>query len=133
MLVQVLLYVYRLRRRGERQSRLEMASEGLLGDLSLEPYEVGWRGRRLLLAYLFEPKTRTELLPRLEAAKVVRVREALTIIGIEAVPRGRKNVEHYRQTWVCSAQPISCDRWPDRPRTQRSSLTGFDPADDDAA
>jgi hypothetical protein len=116
---------------GQRQSRSEMGNEGLRGDLHLEPYESGWRGRRTLLAYLFTPGTSEDMLPRVEYAKVARVRQALTIVGIEAVPRGRKNVQHYRQTWVCSVQPIPPDQWPERPRAH--SATGFDPADDDHA
>jgi hypothetical protein len=130
----VLLYVYRLRRRGERQTRADMAMEGLRGDLILEPYQAGWRGRPMLLAYLFEAGgAHAELLPRLEGARVARVREALTIVGMEAVPRGRKNVERYRQTWVCTADPVAADRWPDRPRVTSSCITSFDPADDDYA
>lgn len=129
----MLLYVYRLRRLGERQSRAEMAMEGLRGDLVLEPYQAGWRGRPTLLAYLFgTDDVRTELLPRLESARVARVREALTIVGIEAVPRGRKSVERYPQTWVCTVGSIAAERWPDRPRN-RFCLNGFDPADDDHA
>lgn len=129
----MLLYVYRLRRRGERQSRADMAMEGLRGDLILEPYQTGWRGRPMLLAYLFEAgETGAELLPRLEGARVARIREALTIVGTEAVPRGRKNVERYRQTWVCTPEPVPVERWPSRPR-KPSCLASFDPADDDYA
>lgn len=130
----MLLYVYRLRRRGERQSRADMAMEGLRGDLILEPCQAGWRGRPLLLAYLFDAAgAGTELLPRLEGARVARVREALTIVGTEAVPRGRKNVERYRQTWVCTAEPVRAERWPARPRAASPCIGAFDPADDDAA
>jgi hypothetical protein len=131
MLLQVLLYVYRLRRLGQRQSRREMASEGLRGELRLERHEVGWRGRAMLIAYLFDPGTTIDVLPRLEGAHLVRVREGLTLAGREAVPRGRKSVEHYRQTWVCTAEPVHPDRWPEMPRTRVA--TGFDRADDDAA
>ena len=127
----MLLYVYRLRRMGQRQSRTDMANEGLRGDLYLEPYASGWHGRRTMLAYLFEAGTRDEVLPRVEYARVARVRQALSIVGIEAVPRGRKNVERYPQTWVCSVQPIPADRWPERPHLP--SATGFNRDDDDHA
>lgn len=129
----VVLFVYRLRRLGERQSRADMAMEGLRGDLVVEPYADGFRGRRAHLAYLYEPGSQAELMPRLEACRVLRVREALTLIGLEAVPRGRKKVEHYRQTWVCSATPIALERWPEKPRRAPRYATGFDPADDDFA
>lgn len=124
----VLLYVYRLRRLGERRTRSEMAAEGLRGDLVLEPYDAGRNGRVTLLAYLFEPGTRRDILPRIEFARVMRVRHAITIMGIEAVPRGRKNVERYRQTWVCAPEPIAPGGWPERPGGR--AATGFDAVDD---
>lgn len=66
--------------------------EGVRGDLILEPYQAGWRGRPMLLAYLFEDGgAGAELLPRLEGARVARVREVLKIVGMEAVSRGRKS------------------------------------------
>jgi hypothetical protein len=116
---------------GQRQSRAEMANEGLRGDLLLERYVTGWGGRPRLLAYLVEPGTTQDMLPRLESARVARVREALTIVGTEAVPRGRKSVERHAQTWVCAVEPIAHERWPERPRERLAS--GFDPVDDDYA
>lgn len=112
---------------GQRKSRHKMI-EVLHGEVHLEPYEIGWSGRRVLLAYLFKPGTREEMLPRLESARVIRVREALTIAGLEAVPRGRKSVDHFKQTWVCAAAPIAPERWP--PLVRRAPSTGFDPEDD---
>ncbi|MCG2592147.1 hypothetical protein LZ009_05070 [Ramlibacter sp. XY19] len=130
----VLLYVYRLRYRGERQDRAAMGREGIPGDLRLEAFEAGWRGRRQSMAYLFKPGTRDELLPRLEGARIVRVREALLIAGTEQIPRGRKSVERYRQAWVCAVQEIALHRWPElRMRESPQPATGFDPADDDCA
>lgn len=125
----VLVYVYRLRRCGERQTRVEMACEGVYGDLLLDRYEAGGHGRMTLMAYLFEPGTRRDILPRIEFARVLRVRKAITIMGIEAVPRGRKNVQRYRQTWVCATEPIAAASWPERPGAR--AATGFDAIDDD--
>jgi hypothetical protein len=130
----VLLYVYRLRYRGARQDRAAMGREGIPGDLRLEDFEAGWNGRRQGIAFLFKPGTREELLPRLESAKILRVREALLIAGIEQVPRGRKGVERYRQAWVCAVQEIALHRWPElRARPSNPAASGFDPADDDCA
>jgi hypothetical protein len=114
---------------GERKSRHRLV-EALHGDVRLEPYDVGWTGRSALLACLLRPGTREELLPRLERARLLRLREALTVTGIEAIPRGRKSVEHFRQTWICAAAPIAPERWPRRPLPRVSC--GFDPEDDDA-
>lgn len=97
----------------------------------MEPMEVGWGGRKMMLASLCTPGTQTDIIPRLEEAKVLRVRLAMLIAGIEAVPHGRKGVERYRQTWVCAAEPIPIEQWPDRKAARSSS--GFDPADDDYA
>lgn len=111
-----------------------MAQEGIRGDLVLEPYRGEHSSRNLSLAYVFEPDgSRREIFPRLESSRVVRVREAMIIVGTEAVPRGRKDVERYRQTWVCSAAPIAAERWPDAPRVDILARSGFDPADDDFA
>jgi hypothetical protein len=61
----------------------------------------------------------------------VRVRQAIILAGIEAIPRGRKSVVRCRQTWVCTAEPVPIESWPDRPPLRYA--TGFDPADDDYA
>ena len=128
----VLLYIYRLRALGVRQGRMGMANEGLRGDLRVEPISVGWTNRRMLLARLYEPGTEREMLPTIERARVVRVRVALIIAGVEAITRGRKSVEHCRQTWVCTSEPVLLESWPVRP-VSRMQATGFDQADDDHA
>ncbi|MDB5860848.1 MAG: hypothetical protein JWQ76_4537 [Ramlibacter sp.] len=128
----MLLFVYRLRYRGERMGRIAMANEGIPGDLRLEPYESGRHGRPVNVAKLFRSGTREELIPSLDRARIVRVREALLVVGIEQVPRGRKGVEQFRQAWVCAVQEIALQRWPElRQLPRTTSSTGFDPADDD--
>lgn len=126
----MLLHVYRLRQRGERLDRAGMAKEGVLGELRLEQVEA--RGSRSSsIAYLTLPGTPDEVLPRLLVARV-RIRETIVLTGIEQVPHGRKGVDRYAQTWVCSPVPIPPERWPD-PGAVRAvgAIQGFDPADDD--
>jgi hypothetical protein len=126
----MLLYVYRLRYQGRRQARSAMAMEGAQGDLQLLSHAAGWRGRQSLIAYLHEPGSANEILPKLTDVRVLRIREALLLAGIEQVPRGRKSVERYAQTWVCTVTPIALERWPMRLANQ-PSVSGFAPEDDD--
>lgn len=107
-----------------------MANEGIRGDVTLEPTAVGWHGRTLMIARVLQLGTNRDLLPAIEGARVLRVRLALVISGLEANPRGRKSVERCPQTWVCAAEPLPPDCWPSRARAR--AVTGFDPADDDA-
>lgn len=110
-----------------------MANEGMRGDLRLDLYESGWGGRPSFIARLLKPGSSTEeLLPQMVGARVLRVREAMLIAGMEQIPRGRKSVERYRQTWVCSPNIIAPDRWPGVP-ARPGHYTGFDPAEDDIA
>jgi hypothetical protein len=81
-----------------------MADEGMRGDLRVEFHETGWGGRPVFIARLVKPGSNEDLLPQMVGARVVRVREAMMIAGMEQVSRGRKSVERYRQTWVCSAR-----------------------------
>lgn len=122
------MFVYRLRRFGQRVTPQEIAGEGIEGDLRIEPFRVGWHGRRMLIARLCDWDTSKELLPALEKARLIRVREALLLHGEEAVPRGRKSLDRYPQTWVCATGVIQAERWRALPREVRG---GFDPADDD--
>lgn len=99
------------------------------GDLRVEFYESGWGGRPVFIARLLKPGSDEDLLPQMVGARVLRVREAMLIAGMEQISRGRKSVERYRQTWACSPHVIAPGRWPGVP----SSLgcVGFDPAEDD--
>ena len=77
-----------------------------------------------------KPGTSKELLPHLEAARIVRVRRGLLAAGVEVIARGTKSKgERYRQTWVCTLLPIAQDEWPTPPRDP--GARGFDPADDE--
>ena len=82
------------------------------GDLRVELLDTGWGGRPVFIARLFKPGSSEELLPQMVGARVLRVREAMMIAGMEEVLRGRKGVERYRQTWVCSPHVIAPGRWP---------------------
>lgn len=104
-----------------------MADEGMRGDLRVEFHESGWGGRPLFIARLLKPGSNEELLPQMVGARVLRVREAMLIAGMEQISRGRKSVERYRQTWVCAPHAIAPGRWPAVP----GGCAGFDPAEDD--
>lgn len=81
-----------------------------------------------MYARLYEPGTTKDMLPYLEHARIVRVRMALLVLGLEVIARGVKSKgERYRQTWVCSVSPIAPEDWPAPP--QRGN--GFEIADDD--
>jgi hypothetical protein len=128
----VLLYVYRLRQSGIRVDRLTLRTRpGLLGEFVYEPMAHEYWGKRPMLAKLLEPGTSRDLLPHLQDARMLRVRRALLVAGVEVIARASKSKgERYRQTWVCAAKPISHDEWPAPPRDPMAR--GFDPADDDA-
>jgi hypothetical protein len=108
-----------------------MHMEGISGEVVMMPFEQGWRGRPVHMARLIKLGTGEELLPSLVGARVVGVRRSLLISGIEQVPQGRKGVERYPQTWLCSHERISEARWAAMPRSRTRSATGFDPADDE--
>lgn len=118
---------------GHRQGADRMQNEGIPGDVIVLPFEAGWRGKPTYMARLLKPGTGEELLPSLLDARVVGVRRSLLIAGVEQIPQGRKNVERYQQTWLCSSERIPEIRWAAMPRPTRRSSTGFDPVDDDAA
>jgi len=128
----VLLYVYRLRQSGMRVDRLTLRTRpGLLGEFVYEPMAHEYWGKRPMLAKLLEPGTSRELLPHLQNARLLRVRRALLVAGVEVIARASKSKgERYTQTWVCTAKPIRDDEWPTPPR--HAVARGFDPADDDA-
>lgn len=88
-------------------------------------------GKRPIYAKLLEPGTSNELIPYLEAARIVRVRRGLLVTGVEVHFRASKSKgERHRQTWICTLEPISDSEWPEPPRDPMNR--GFDPADDDA-
>jgi hypothetical protein len=128
----VILHVYRLRQSGNRVDRLTLRHRpGLLGEFVYErgPHEF-W-GKRPMFAKLLEPGTARELIPHLEQARIVRVRRGLLVVGVEVIVRAAKGKgQHYRQSWVCTSQPIADGDWPPPPRDPIAQ--GFDPADDDA-
>lgn len=128
----MLLHVYRLRHLGKRCPPDFIVRDAVRGDVRVEGFAGGWTGRRHLVAHTFADDQITELVPSLRDV-AMRVRLALVIKGMEQVPRGRKDVDLFPQTWVCSLRPIPVERWPALPPLRRApSATGFDEADDDA-
>lgn len=109
----MLFWGYPLRWRGQRRGRSELARDGggLLGDLVLEPHEVGWRGRPMQLARLLKPGTAEEMLPSMAECRVVGIRRTLLICGFEQVMSGRTSVDWYQQTWICANAPIAPVEW----------------------
>ena len=84
-----------------------------------------------MLARLLVPGTSTELLPHLEHARVLRVRRGIMVTGNEVLARASKSTgERYRQTWVCTIEPVAPHEWPSPPRD--AVADGFHEADDDA-
>lgn len=128
----MLLYVYRLRQFGERVDRLTLRKRiAPRGEFVFVPWAHEWYGKQVMLAKLLEPGTSRDLLPHLEHARVLRVRRGLMVAGNEVLARGTKSKgERYRQTWVCTVEPIAPGEWPAPPRDEIAA--GFHPADDDA-
>jgi hypothetical protein len=126
----MLLYVYRLRQSGIRVDRTTLRASGAMrGEFLFEPGAHAYWGKVPMYARLYAPGTTQDLLPYLEHARIVRVRQALLVMGQEVVLRATKDKgQRYRQTWVCSVERIAAEHWPAPPRRG----TGFDPADDDA-
>lgn len=88
-------------------------------------------GKRPMYAKLLQPGTSDELLPHLEDARIVRVRQGLLVAGTEVIAWASKSKgTRYRQTWLCTQQRIQPDAWPEPPRDL--TARGFDRADDDA-
>ena len=123
---------YRLRQSGIRVDRLTRRTRpGLLEEFVYEPMAHEFWGKRPMPAKLLEPGTSTDLIPHMQDARLLRVRRALLVSGLEVIARASKSKgERYRQTWVCSASPIRDDEWPAPPRDPLAR--GFDPGDDDA-
>lgn len=128
----MLLYVYRLRQSGQRADRLALRTTGgVRGDFVLLPKPHEFYGRQVMLAKLRRPGTDDDLLPHLEHARVVRVRRGLLVAGNEVLARGAKSRgERFRQTWLCTIDPIAPEEWPPPPRDRVAA--GFHAADDDA-
>lgn len=128
----MMLYVYRLRQSGERVGRLALvASGGQRGEFVLLPRAYEFYGKRVMVAKLLRPGTSEELLPHLEHARVLRVRRGLMVAGNEVLARGSKSKgERYRQTWLCTIEPVAAADWPAPPRD--AVANGFHAADDDA-
>jgi len=83
-----------------------------------------------MLAKLLSPGTSNELIPHLEHARVLRIRRGLMVAGNEVIARASKSKgERYRQTWVCTVEPILPHEWPETPRD--AVADGFHEADDD--
>lgn len=127
----MLLYVYRLRQTGQRLDRLALRTRGgLRGEFMLLPKPHEYYGRPVMVARLLIPGTADNLLPHLEHARVLRVRRGLMVAGNEVVARGAKSRgERYRQTWLCTVEPVAPGDWPAPPRD--GVANGFHPADDD--
>lgn len=99
------------------------------GEFTFEagPHE-HW-GKKPLYARLYEPGTSKDILPHLENARIVRVRQGLLVTGQEVIAFASKSKgQRYRQTWVCTVDRIAPEEWTAPPR----GGTGFDSADDDA-
>lgn len=126
-------YVYRLRSMGMRQTKADMAREGMAGEVVLLPYEHGWRGRPVNIARLYKPGTQQDLVPQLVGARVVGVRRSMLISGEEEIAVGRKGADRFAQTWLCSPTPIDPRRWANFGKASPRSATGFDAGDDDIA
>lgn len=128
----MMLYVYRLRQTGQRVDRLALRSNGgLRGDFVLLPRAYESFGRQVMVAKLLLPGSCDEMLPRLEHARVLRVRRGLMVGGNEVLARASKSKgERYRQTWLCTIEAIAPHEWPAPPRDPVAA--GFYPADDDA-
>lgn len=125
-----MLYVYRLRQTGKRVGRLSLPT-GLRGEFVFEagPHE-HW-GKVPMYARLYAPGTTKDLLPYLEHARVLRVRRGLLVAGNEVIAFASKSKgQRYRQTWVCTQEPVAASEWPAPPRDTLAH--GFDAADDDA-
>ena len=128
----MLLYVYRLRQSGARVDRLTLRKRpGLQGEFVFEAGPHEYWGKLPMYAKLLQPGTSEELLPHLENARIVRVRRGLLVIGNEVIVWASKaKGERYRQTWICTQQPVADNDWPAPPRDPLN--IGFNPADDDA-
>jgi hypothetical protein len=107
-----------------------MRLEGMSGDLVVLPHDRGWKGRTSLIARLYKPGTQQELLHQLVDARIV-VRKAVLVTGDEQVPRGRKDVDYFAQTWLCSVTPVDPRAWAKLAAARLRSPTGFDEEDDD--
>ena len=84
-----------------------------------------------MYAKLLAPGTSDDLLPHLENARIVRVRQGLLVVGTEVIAWASKSKgTRYRQTWLCTQQKIRAEEWPAPPRDPIAK--GFDLADDDA-
>lgn len=126
----MLLHVYWLRERGVRRPSEEVARQALHGEVLLELVRPGWGPTPEHIARLLDPATQREVLPHLTEARVVRVRQALTLQGVERLGRGTKSrVTKYPQTWICAAQPIPPHQWPAWRPT--GGIPGFEVEDDD--
>ncbi len=103
----------------------------MLGDFVYVPWAHERFGKPVMLAKLVAHGTSNELIPHLEHARVLRVRRGLMVAGNEVIARASKSTgERYRQTWVCTVEPIAPHEWPAPPRD--SVAAGFHEADDDA-
>jgi hypothetical protein len=101
------------------------------GEFVYVPWSHEWYGRPLMFAKLLQPGTSNELIPHLEHARVLRVRRGLMVAGNEVLARASKSKgERYRQTWVCTVEPVAPHEWPAPLRDPVAD--GFHEADDDA-
>jgi hypothetical protein len=111
--------------------RLTLGTRWLKGEFVFEAGPHEYCGKTAMYAKLLAPDTSNEILPHLEHARIVRVRKGLLVTGNEVIARASKSKgERYKQTWICTQQPIAAHDWPAPPRDPASR--GFDPADDDA-
>lgn len=124
------MYVYRLRQSGKRVGGLSLRP-GLHGEFVFEAGPHEYWGKLPMYAKLYVPGTTEELVPYLEHARIVRVRRGLLVTGNEVIAFASKSKgQRYRQTWVCTPDPIRAEEWPAPPRDPLAH--GFHAADDDA-
>lgn len=102
----MILYVYRLRRGGQKIDRLGLQHwPPVRGDLLLPDFLAVKNGPAVLARLNGVGDGRTDLLPPLNVARV-RIRSGILLTGEERIHRGVKDKgERYRQSWFCVMEP----------------------------
>ncbi|WP_305295719.1 hypothetical protein [Polaromonas sp.] len=103
----MLVNLVRLRHQGKKRPAADVqADAGQVGEFSFSERARYVKDEPVMLACALQPGTCEYVTPPLDRARITQIRNgAILVTGAEQVPKGRKDVTVFKQTWWC--RPIA--------------------------